>query len=223
MMELYIDSADRVAIAEFAKIIPINGVTTNPSIMAKAGIDPIELITDLRNLLDDRALIFAQVLSTTPHSIIEEAQFLHHLCPNMVVKIPANLAGLAAIRELKKQKIRTLATAVYSTSQAIMAAFAGAEYIAPYFNRMDNNGIDAKKVITEIQQFIELQQLDCKILAASFKNTHQVIDCLLAGAKAVTLPIDVLNSMIHSTLANSAVDDFSHDWQQAYSRSSFIN
>lgn len=220
-MELYIDSADRTAIAKLAKMIPINGVTTNPSIMAQTGVDPIELLTDLRKILGDRALLFAQVLATNTYDIIKEAQFLHNLDTNIVVKIPANLAGIAAIHELKKQEIRTLATAVYSTSQAIMAAFAGTEYIAPYFNRMDNNGIDAKKVITEIQQFIQLQNIDCKILAASFKNTHQVVDCLLAGATAVTLPVDVLHSMVNSTLADNAVNDFCRDWQQAYNRTNF--
>ncbi|EKT59887.1 transaldolase family protein [Providencia sneebia] len=221
-MELYIDSADCTAIAELAKMIPINGVTTNPSIMAKAGVDPIEVLTDLRKILGEHALLFAQVLATNTSDIIKEAQYLHNLDANMIVKIPANLAGIAAINELKKQEIRTLATAVYSTSQAIMAAFAGAEYIAPYFNRMDNNGIDAKKVITEIQQFIQLQKIDCKILAASFKNTHQVVDCLLAGATAVTLPVDVLHNMVNSALADNAINDFCRDWQQAYKRISFI-
>ncbi|EMW3457041.1 transaldolase family protein [Providencia rettgeri] len=221
-MELYIDSADCTAISELAKMIPINGVTTNPSIIAKAEVDPIEVFTNLRKILDEHALLFAQVLATNTSDIIKEAQYLHNLDTNMIVKIPANLAGIAAINELKKQEIRTLATAVYSTSQAIMAAFAGAEYIAPYFNRMDNNGIDAKKVITEIQQFIQLQKIDCKILAASFKNTHQVVDCLLAGATAVTLPVDVLHNMVNSTLSDNAINDFCRDWQQAYERISFI-
>ncbi|MDJ0087324.1 transaldolase family protein [Pantoea allii] len=221
-MELYIDSADTFAIREMVKILPVNGVTTNPSLVAKSGVELTHLISDIRTILGEEKLIFAQVLASDTPNIIREAQYLHEMCANMVVKIPVDRAGLAAMTQLKQRNIPTLGTAVYSTSQAMLAAFAGADYIAPYFNSMENNNINAKQAISDIQQFIQLHKMDCKILAASFKNTTQVADCLLAGAAAVTLPVDVMCEMFNSPLAKHAIDDFSHDWNQAFNRQQLI-
>ncbi|AMB74786.1 MULTISPECIES: transaldolase family protein [Pantoea] len=217
-MELYIDSADTLAIHDLVNVLPVNGVTTNPSLVAKSGVELTKLISELRTILGEEKLIFAQVLAKDTPTIIREAQYLHELCANMVVKIPVDRAGLAAITQLKQRNIPTLGTAIYSTSQAMLAAFAGADYIAPYFNRMENNNINAKQAVSDMQQFIQLHKMECKILAASFKNTTQVADCLLSGAAAVTLPVDVMCEMFNSPLAKHAIDDFSHDWHRAFNR-----
>ncbi|WP_210509409.1 transaldolase family protein [Pantoea ananatis] len=217
-MELYIDSADTLAIHDLVNVLPVNGVTTNPSLVAKSGVELTKLISELRTILGEEKLIFAQVLAKDTPTIIREAQYLHELCANMVVKIPVDRAGLAAITQLKQRNIPTLGTAIYSTSQAMLAAFAGADYIAPYFNRMENNNINAKQAVSDMQQFIQLHKMECKISAASFKNTTQVADCLLSGAAAVTLPVDVMCEMFNSPLAKHAIDDFSHDWHRAFNR-----
>lgn len=217
-MELYIDSADTLAIHDLVNVLPVNGVTTNPSLVAKSGVELTKLISELRTILGNEKLIFAQVLAKDTPTIIREAQYLHELCANMVVKIPVDRAGLAAITQLKQRNIPTLGTAIYSTSQAMLAAFAGADYIAPYFNRMENNNINAKQAVSDMQQFIQLHKMECKILAASLKNTAQVADCLLSGAAAVTLPVDVMCEMFNSPLAKHAIDDFSHDWNRAFNR-----
>ncbi len=104
-----------------------------------------------------------------------------------------------------------------------MATFLAQNILRHILYRMDNNGIDAKKVITEIQQFIQIQKINSKILAASFKNTHQVVDCLLAGITAITLPVNVLHNMVNSTLADNAINDFYRDWQQTYNRTNLAD
>lgn len=146
-MELYLDTADIEAIKRLAPILPIKGVTTNPSIVAKSGQSLFTLLSTLHDSLGADKLLFAQVLSSDASSMIKEAEQLKRVVPNIVTKIPVNAEGLKAIRALTQQGIPTLGTAVYGAGQGLLGALAGAKYIAPYVNRIDAQGGNSKDAV----------------------------------------------------------------------------
>ena len=158
----------------------------------------------------------AQVVSSTAEAMLEEARHLNELPYDMVVKVPATETGLAAIKLIKAEGIQVLATAIYSVQQGFLAALCGADYLAPYVNRIDAMNGNGVKVVADLQLLLDQNQLTAKILAASFKNTQQVIEVMKLGIQAITLPIDVAASMfIHPAVA-PAVAQFDQDWRQAF-------
>lgn len=216
MFELYLDSADVAQIARFHACLPVKGVTTNPSILAKSGIGLNRLLLDLAELLGPAARFHVQVVSTTVDGMVDEARFLQKLPYDLVVKVPANEPGLAAIKKMKSEDMTVLATAIYSVQQGFLAALCGADYLAPYVNRIDAIGANGAGVVADLQLMIDRQQLPCTLLPASFKNTRQVIDVLKTGAGAITLPIDIAEQMFGHPSVDSAVDRFVSDWRQAF-------
>ena len=181
-MEFYLDSADIDGIKKLARFLPIAGVTTNPSIIAKSGQPLATVIPALREVLGGDARLFAQVMADDAIEMVEEALALTALDKDLVIKIPVIPEGLIAMKQLKMRGIPTLGTAVYSPMQALLAGLAGAEYVAPYVNRIDAQGGSGIKCVQELQQLLDLHAPACKILAASFKTPRQVLDCLLAGS-----------------------------------------
>ena len=139
-MELYLDTADVTAVKRLARILPLHGVTTNPSIVAKEGKPIWEVLPALRDALGGTGKLFAQVMAADAERMVAEAALLSQRVPGLVVKIPATAEGLAAIKKLKTMSIPTLGTAVYGAGQGLLAALAGAEYVAPYVNRVDAQG-----------------------------------------------------------------------------------
>src|SRR6185437_3706381 len=135
-MELYLDTADVNAVKRLARILPLHGVTTNPSIVAKEGKPIWEVLPALRDALGGTGKLFAQVMANDAERMVAEAALLHQRVPGLVVKVPATAEGLAAIKKLKSMSIPTLGTAVYGAGQGLLAALAGAEYVAPYVNRL---------------------------------------------------------------------------------------
>jgi len=218
MMEFYLDSADLEAVARLARFMPIQGVTTNPSIVAK-GDKPLETVLPaLRHIVGADNVLFAQVLADTADEMVKEATHLQTLDPRLVVKIPVTAEGLLAIKLLKQRNIPTLGTAVYSPMQGLLAALAGASYVAPYVNRIDAQGGSGIKCVQELQQLLTLHAPHCQVLAASFKTPRQVLDCLLAGCTSVTLPLDVAEQLIRSPAVDAALVQFSQEWQVAFSK-----
>ena len=134
----------------------------------------------------------------------------------MVVKVPATEVRLAAIKKIKLEKINVLATAIYSAQQGFMAVLSGADYLAPYVNRMDSMGNDGVNVVADLQMLITQQSLDCKVLPASFKNTLQVLDVLKLGIGSITLPVDVVEQMIAQPAVKPAVEQFDQDWRMVF-------
>nr|VXZ90243.1 Fructose-6-phosphate aldolase 2 [Klebsiella pneumoniae] len=129
---------------------------------------------------------------------------------------PVTAEGLAAIKLLKKEGIPTLGTAVYSASQGLLAALAGAKYVAPYVNRVDAQGGDGIRMVQELQSLLEMHAPESKVLAASFKTPRQALDCLLAGCEAITLPLDVAQQMLGTPAVESAIEKFEQDWNNAF-------
>ncbi|WP_294844579.1 fructose-6-phosphate aldolase [uncultured Gilliamella sp.] len=215
-MELYLDTADVDAIKRLAAILPIKGVTTNPSIVAKSGKPIFELLTELQDLLGADKVLFAQVLSSDAKAMIKEAEQLRKVVPNIVTKIPVNAEGLKAIKALSEQGIATLGTAVYGAGQGFLAALAGAKYIAPYVNRIDAQGGNSKDTVQELQKLLDLHCPESIVLAASFRTPRQALDCLLVGCQGVTLPVDVAELFISDPAVDAAIAKFDQDWCKAF-------
>lgn len=216
MLEIYLDTANLQQIKQLAPILPLRGVTTNPSIMAAGGLGLSALLPELTHVLGKQTRIHVQVLSNSIDGIVEEARQLHALPYDIVVKIPAHANGLAAIKQIKQEAVPVLATAIYSKQQAMLAALNGADYLAPYLNRIDNLGIDSIEVISAIQNFLDLYRLPSKLLVASFKNLNQVLAVLDLGVGAVTLPTDIAWQFLNVPATDTAVEKFNSDWQSQF-------
>lgn len=196
----------------------ITGVTTNPTIITKSGKEVETLIKELCDILSEDQLLFIQVVRTDYEGIMEEAKKISSLREkNILVKIPVTHDGLKAIKECKKIGIRTLATAIYTADQAFLAAMNGAEYLAPYVNRMDNY-TDGIAQVKDLLEMLEVNHMTSKVVAASFKNTFQVHELIRFGIQAVTIPCDVAYSMIDHPGTKIAVDEFTQNWQETYHR-----
>ncbi|WP_312628864.1 fructose-6-phosphate aldolase [Scandinavium sp.] len=219
-MELYLDTSDAAAVKKLARVFPLAGVTTNPSIVA-AGKKPLEtLLPELQDALGGQGRLFAQVMANTAEGMVSDARKLRSIIADLVVKVPVTAEGLAAIKMLKAEGIPTLGTAVYGAAQGMLAALAGAEYVAPYVNRIDAQGGSGIRSVEELQQLLELHAPESKVLAASFKTPRQALDCLLVGCQSITLPLDVAQQFIASPAVDAAIDKFEQDWMGAFGRSS---
>ncbi len=217
-MELYLDTANVAEVERLARIFPLQGVTTNPSIIAAGGESIWNVLPRLQAAVGKEGRLFAQVMSRDAGGMVEEAQKLAAHVPGIVVKIPVTSEGLAAIKQLKLLGIPTLGTAVYSAAQGLLAALAGAEYVAPYVNRVDAQGGDGIRMVQELQALLELHAPGSKVLAASFKTPRQALDCLLAGCESITLPLDVAQQFLAAPAVEAAVVKFEEDWQKAFGR-----
>ncbi|MCT9846633.1 fructose-6-phosphate aldolase [Leclercia adecarboxylata ATCC 23216 = NBRC 102595] len=215
-MELYLDTASVADVERLARIFPIAGVTTNPSIIAASGESVWDVLPRLQKIVGPEGTLFAQTMSRDADGMVAEARRLNATFPDIVVKIPVTAEGLVAIKALKKEGITTLGTAVYSAAQGLLAALAGAKYIAPYVNRVDAQGGDGIRTVQELQSLLELHAPESMVLAASFKTPRQALDCLLAGCEAITLPIDVAQQMLNTPAVESAIDKFEQDWKNAF-------
>lgn len=215
-MELYLDTANVAEVERLARILPLQGVTTNPSIVATGGESIWDVLPRLQKAVGKEGRLFAQVMSRETAGMVLEAQQLTEHVPDIVVKIPVTPEGLAAIKQLTMLGIPTLGTAVYSAAQGLLAALAGAEYIAPYVNRVDAQGGDGIRMVQELQTLLKLHAPASKVLAASFKTPRQAMDCLLTGCEAITLPLDVAQQFLAAPAVRAAVIKFEEDWHKAF-------
>ena len=215
-MELYLDTANVADVERLARIFPIAGVTTNPSIIAASGESVWDVLPRLQKIIGPQGTLFAQTMSRDADRMVAEARRLSVTFPGIVVKIPVTAEGLVAIKILKKECITTLGTAVYSAAQGLLAALAGAKYIAPYVNRVDAQGGDGIRTVQELQSLLEMHAPESMVLAASFKTPRQALDCLLAGCESITLPTDVAQQMLNTPAVESAIDKFEQDWKNAF-------
>ena len=208
-MELFLDTADLTAIRRLAALYPLDGVTTNPGLLAKAGGDPVAVLRGIREIIGPDALLFAQVIPGDAGGMVRDAHAIVTLLgENTVVKVPAVPEGLRAIRLLSRQGVRTCGTVVYAPMQGFMAAKAGAEYVAPYVNRIDDLGYDGVGVARQLHDMLAAHRVPAKVLAASFRNTQQVQALCLHGVAAVTCAPAVLESMTKNPAVDGAVRDF---------------
>ncbi|SHH74455.1 fructose-6-phosphate aldolase 2 [Caloranaerobacter azorensis DSM 13643] len=215
-MELYLDTGNLNEIKELSDILRIDGVTTNPTLVSKERKNIIDLLDEIIEVIGEDKIVHAQVVSKDYQGMIEEAEFLSKRYKNIYVKIPVTVDGLKAIKELSNEGIKTTATAVFTAHQAALAAKAGACYIAPYVNRLDNISGEGVKVVKDIIKIINNYDFNTKVIAASFKNSQQVIDVIKEGVHSITVPADVMKSMMGHPLTDYSVDKFIFDWERAF-------
>ncbi len=217
-MELILDTADVNEIKKLNELLTLEGVTTNPTIITKSGKDFETAVKDILNVLDENQKFFIQAVSTTCDEIVEEAKYICSLRKkNMYVKIPVTHEGLKAIKKCKKLGLGVLATAIYTSDQAFLAALNGADYLAPYVNRMDNYGDGVEEVI-DLIEMLKVNKMSTKVIAASFKNKKQVHKLIVSGIQSVTIPVDVAYAMINHPGTEIAVEEFTENWEKVYSR-----
>ena len=215
-MEILLDTANLEQIRKYTELYDITGVTSNPTIISreKAGFWP--LLLEVRKIIGDRQL-HVQVTADTWEEMIKEGECIREkLGKDTYIKVPTTEQGICAMKHLKAEGANVTATAVYTTQQAMMASSAGADYVAPYFNRMNNLNVDSKKVIGDMANLFKIHDKKTKILAASFKNTEQVMDALMVGAQAVTVSVDLLTTMVENAIIDFAVEGFKKDWIKTY-------
>lgn len=222
-MIYFLDTADLDAIKHAVEYFPISGVTTNPSIIAKENRPFKDILTDVRAIIGPDRLLHVQVAGKTAEVMVEEARYMiKEIDDQLVIKVPVSLEGLKAIKQLSAEGIRITATAILSPQQALMAAVAGAEFLAPYVNRLDNICGDGVRVVAEIAELLAIHNLDAKLLAASFKNVQQVHNVAMAGCQTATIAPDVFEQLIHHPLTDSGIAGFEKDWEGVYGKDKSI-
>lgn len=224
-MELMIDTFNKLEIQQLLQIVPISGITTNPSIIKKEGnIDFFENMNAIRKIIGENRSLHIQLVATSFSGMLNDVETILTRVDNQVyIKVPTTEVGLAVIRKLKTLNVNVTATAIYTRSQALMAILCGADYIAPYFNRMENLDIDPAKTIKELVKFIKENDMKTKLLAASFKNTNQVDTAVFTGCQAVTVSPNLLYKMMNCDATSQAILDFSNDWVDAHGKESTIS
>lgn len=213
-MYYMLDTADRAAIARLWKIYPLKGVTTNPSIISKEKSNPYEVFKDIKDIIGDGDL-FVETLGRSADDIQGEAErIVRILGKDTIIKIPMTPEGLRAIGLLSRRGYRTCGTAVFTLSQGVLAARAGAEYVAPYVNRIDNIGCDGVDTAASISDAYSFYGLECKVVGASFKNVRQVEELLRRGVDAVTVSPDLMDKLMAIPGTMEAVEKFENDWKK---------
>ncbi len=213
-MKFFIDTADLNEIREANAMGVLDGVTTNPSLMAKVGVKDVRAhYLAICETVDGD--VSAEVISTDYEGMIKEGRELAKLHPNIVVKIPMIKEGVKAIRTLTAEGIKTNCTLVFSSIQALVAAKAGATYVSPFIGRLDDIGQDGMHLINEIRQIFDNYMIQTEILAASVRHNQHLLACALAGADVVTMPFGVIQSMIKHPLTDSGLEKFLADHKKA--------
>ncbi|WP_018612846.1 fructose-6-phosphate aldolase [Segetibacter koreensis] len=212
-MKFFIDTANLTQIKEANELGILDGVTTNPSLMAKEGIRGEEAINEhyrtICDLVDGD--ISAEVLTTEFSTIVEEGKKLAALHPNIVVKVPMIKDGVKAIKWFADNGIRTNCTLVFSAGQAILAAKAGASYVSPFLGRIDDSGWDGMQLIKQIVQIFKVQDYKTEILAASIRSPNHIIEAALAGAHVCTCPLEPILGLLKHPLTDIGLAKFLED------------
>jgi len=212
-MKLLIDDANIEKIKAIYSVYPVDGVTTNPSILAKSGRKPFEVLSEIREFIRGDEL-HVQVVSESADGMIKEAERITDILgKNTYIKIPVVPEGLKAMKTLAREGYYITATAIYTPMQAFLAAKAGAHYAAPYVNRIDNLGADGIESSKKMHDIFKNNGLATQILAASFKNSQQVLELCAYGVGAATAAPDVIEGLIKNVAVESAVEAFTKDFE----------
>lgn len=209
-MKLFIDSANIDHIKEASTWGVIDGVTTNPSLIAKEGRDFKEAINIITKLIPGP--VSAEVTELTADKMIVQARELAKWADNVAVKIPITEEGIKATSVVSKEGIKVNMTLIFSANQALLAAKAGAAFVSPFVGRLDDIGQDGMEVIREIVEIYENYAIETEVLSASIRHPRHVIDSAIAGADIATVPYKILKQMFRHTLTDVGLDKFMSDW-----------
>jgi len=212
MVKIFLDTANIEAIKKYNDMGILDGVTTNPTLLAKEKGDPIEIMREIVRIVNGPVSL--EVVSTDTEGMVEEARRLVKFGSNVVVKIPMIADGLKAIRMLSMEGIKTNCTLVFSANQAILAAKAGATYVSPFIGRLDDAGHEGMQIIRDIVQIFRNYKFDTKVLVASVRHPLHVVEAAKIGADIVTMPPDVLEKMLKHPLTDKGLSIFLDDWEK---------
>ena len=213
-MKLIIDDAHIDQIRKIYEYYPVDGVTTNPTILAKSGRHPYDVLREIREFIGDEAELHVQVTARAAEGMVEDAhKIIKELGKNPFVKIPSVPEGFKAMMALHSEGIKLTATAIYTPMQAFLAAKAGADYAAPYINRIDNMGYNGIKVARDIHDIFRNNGFKTEVLAASFKNSQQLLELCEYGVGASTVSPEVIFNLVKNEAITSAIDDFIADFE----------
>lgn len=211
-MKIFIDTANINEIKEANTWGIIDGVTTNPSLIAKEGRDLQEVINEICSIVD--GAISAEVISLECDKMVEEAMELVKLHKNIVIKIPMCIEGLKAVKILTEKGIKTNVTLIFSSQQALLAAKAGATYVSPFVGRLDDIGAIGVELISEIANIFEVHNIQTEIISASIRNPIHVSECAMAGSDIATIPFKVLEQMAKHPLTDIGIAKFLSDYEK---------
>jgi transaldolase len=211
-MKIFLDTANISAIKMYNDMGLVDGITTNPSLMAKEGGDPRKVMEEIVQIIQGDVSL--EVLSMETDGMLEEGRRLRKYGNNVVVKCPLTPAGLKACKILTSENIPVNVTLCFSVNQAILAAKAGAKYVSPFIGRLDDNGQDGMNLIREMHQVFQNYKFSTQILVASIRHPIHVVEAAKIGADVVTLPPDVLGKMLKHPLTDIGLKNFLSDWEK---------
>ena len=212
-MKFFIDTANIEEIKEAHSMGMVDGVTTNPSLVAKEGRDFEEIIKEICEIVDGP--ISAEVISLDSEGMVKEARHLSSIHDNIVVKIPMTVDGLKAVRQLSEEEIKTNVTLVFSPLQALMAAKAGASYASPFVGRLDDISHDGLLLVEQIVEIYNNYAFDTEVIVASVRHPLHVLESALLGADIATIPFNVIAKLAAHPLTDKGIKAFLDDWNKA--------
>ena len=215
-MKFFADTADTDAIRELAELGLLDGVTTNPSLIHKAGRDFLEVTADICALVDGP--VSAEVVATDAAEMLREAEILRKIADNVCIKVPLTLAGLKACRALTGEGTMVNVTLCFSANQALLAAKAGATFVSPFVGRHDDTGFDGMDLIRDIRLIYDNYAFDTQILVASVRHPVHVLEAGRIGADAMTAPPAVIRALVNHPLTDKGIQGFLDDWAKTGQR-----
>jgi transaldolase len=217
-MKFFLDTAQLDEIRWAARAGLIDGVTTNPSLLAKVAgdLDPRDVLKEICSFVDGP--ISAEVVAVDTAGMYDEGKELAKLAENIVVKIPMIEDGMVAVRRLSREGIRVNVTLCFSAAQCLLAAKAGAAYVSPFVGRLDDVGHDGLDVIREARVIFDNYAIETEILAASIRHPRHVVEAAMIGADVATMPTGVLKKLLHHPLTDRGLDQFLNDWSKVAAR-----
>lgn len=213
MMKIFMDTANVEEISRFVDWGVVYGVTTNPSLIAKTGRSQAEVIPEIARLVEGP--VSAEVISTECQGMVEEARKLVQIAENIVIKIPCIPEGLKAVKILSAEGIKTNVTLIFSMSQALLAARAGATYVSPFIGRLDDIGEDGVLLVKNIVEAFQKYGITTEVIAASIRNLEHVDAVMLSGCQIATIPTKVLEQMVKHELTDKGLEQFLKDYQSS--------
>ena len=209
-MKFFADTADTAEIAELAATGLLDGVTTNPSLIAKSGRDFMEVTKEICGLTDGP--VSAEVVALDHETMMKEAEVLRRIADNVCIKVPLTIDGLKTCRALTGEGTMVNVTLCFSANQALLAAKAGATFVSPFLGRHDDNGFDGLSLISDIRLIYDNYVFETQILAASIRHPVHVLECAKIGADVGTMPPKVIKSLANHVLTDKGIEGFMADW-----------
>ena len=209
-MQIFLDTTDVTVLKRAAETGLVDGVTTNPSLIAKSGRNMLEVIAEICDLVEGP--VSAEAVAADAETLLKEGRKLAKVAPNVTVKLPMTREGLIVCKALSDDGIKTNVTLCFSATQALLAAKAGATFVSPFIGRLDDYGFDGMELIREIRAVYDNYGFDTEILAASIRNANHVKDAALAGADCATIPPTVFDDLIKHPLTEKGLELFMSDW-----------